>query len=164
MRLPRRWRTLCWRYEKTACSNWVGLGGKLLTMLFEVTYPTRHTDAFAGTGFVHGGVLLALTELAYADFERHCGVTKPAHVVAVQRSTEAQYSAPLRWQEGVVIRVRTTRAEPHGFEQEFALRSAADQRAIATITHRWVWLDTETGKRVALPEEVQRQFYDGAPA
>ena len=38
-------------------------------MAFEITYPTRHTDAFAATGFVHAGVLLALTEMAYAAFE-----------------------------------------------------------------------------------------------
>jgi hypothetical protein len=30
---------------------------------FEITFPTRHTDAFAATGYVHAGVLLALTEM-----------------------------------------------------------------------------------------------------
>jgi acyl-coenzyme A thioesterase PaaI-like protein len=58
-------------------------------MPFEITFPTRHTDAFASTGFVHAGVLLALTDMAYAAFERHCDLAKPDHVYAVQGATEA---------------------------------------------------------------------------
>lgn len=130
-------------------------------MAFEITYPTRHTDTFAATGFVHAGVLLALTELAYAAFEQHCGVSKPGHVVAMQRSTEAHYRAPLRWQEDVAIRVRTTKADARGFEQEFEVRSAADGRTVATFTHRWVWVDTTTGERVPLPEDAQRRLRAG---
>jgi acyl-coenzyme A thioesterase PaaI-like protein len=66
-------------------------------MAFEITFPTRHTDAFAATGFVHAGVLLALTEMAYAAFEEHCGVHKPAHVYAVQRATEATGESAATW-------------------------------------------------------------------
>lgn len=127
-------------------------------MPFEITLPTRHTDAFASTGFVHAGVLLALTELAYAEFERHCGIAKPGEVYAVQRRSEAAYHAPLRWEEGVRIRVKTLAADARGFDQEFDVRSAVDDRAIATIVHRWAWLDTARGERVPLSEEVQRKL------
>lgn len=134
---------------------------RLVAMPFEITFPTRHTDAFAATGFVHTGVLLALTEMAYASFEEHCGLAKPGQVYAVQRATEATYSAPLGWKEGATVRVTTLAASERGFDQEFEIVSAADGRRVARFVHHWVWLDTETGKRVPLTEEVQRQLLAG---
>ncbi len=125
---------------------------------FEITFPTRHTDTFAATGYVHAGTLLALTELAYAAFDEHCGVSKPSNVVAVQLSTEAHYRSPLRWEEGATVGVRTTKADDSGFEQAFTVSSASDGRTIAAITHRWVWLNVETGRRVPLREDVQQRF------
>ena len=128
-------------------------------MTFETEFETRHSDCFAGTGFVHAGVLLALTEMAYARFESHRGIDaghKPEHVYAVQRSTAATYFSPLRWQEGARIRVRTTEANERGFDQDFDVCSAADGREIARFTHRWVWLDTRAGRPVPLSEDVQR--------
>ena len=125
---------------------------------FEITFPTRHTDTFAATGYVHAGTLLALTELAYAAFEEHCGVSKPSNVVAVQLSTESHYRSPLRWEEGATVGVRMTKADDSGFEQAFTVSSASDGRTIAAITHRWVWLNVETGRRVPLPEDVQQRF------
>ncbi len=133
-------------------------------MTFETEFETRHSDCFAATGFVHAGVLLALTEMAYARFEAHCGIDaghKPEHVYAVQRSTAATYFSPLRWQEGARIRVRTTEANERGFDQDFDVFSAADGREIARFTHRWVWFDTRSGRPVPLPEEVGRQFLEG---
>jgi acyl-CoA thioesterase FadM len=123
-------------------------------MVFSVSFPTRHTDTFAGTGFVHAGVLLALTELAYARLEQHLGISKPAHVVAVERETRAIYAAPLPWQEGAAVEVRTTDATQRGFAQEFTIRSAASGQLVATFVHQWVWLDTTTGRRAPLPVEV----------
>ena len=125
---------------------------------FEISFPTRHTDTFSATGYVHAGTLLALTELAYAAFEEHCAVSKPGHVVAVQVSTEARYRSPLRWEEGATIGVRTAQAAASGSEQEFAVSSSSDGRTIAMITHSWVWLDVETGHRVPLPDDVQQRF------
>ena len=133
-------------------------------MTFETEFETRHSDCFAATGFVHAGVLLALTEMAYARFEAHCGIDaghKPEHVYAVQRSTAATYFSPLRWQEGARIRVRTTGANERGFDQDFDVFSAADGREIARFSHRWVWFDTRSGRPVPLPEEVGRQFLEG---
>src|SRR5215210_1031573 len=91
-------------------------------MAFTVSIPTRHTDTYAATGFVHAGVLLALTELAYAAFERAAGVEKPGQVVAVQVRTRAEYQAPLPWQDGARIEVTTQAATARGFTQTFAIR------------------------------------------
>ena len=133
-------------------------------MSFEITFPTRHTDAFASSGFVHAGVLLALTEMAYAEFEKHCGLSKAATVYAVQRATEVTYSAPLRWGESATIRVTTLEASERGFDQEFEVVSAASGRRVARFVHHWVWLDTASGKTVRLDEEVRRQLLSGGGA
>jgi acyl-CoA thioesterase FadM len=130
-------------------------------MPFEITFPTRHTDAFAGTGYVHAGVLLALTEMAYAAFEEHCGIAKPGTVYAVQRATEATYAAPLEWKEGATVRVKTLAATERGFDQEFEIVSAADGRRVARFVHHWVWLDTETGRRVPLTVESRQRLLEG---
>ena len=130
-------------------------------MPFEITFPTRHTDAFAGTGFVHAGVLLSLTEMAYAAFEKHCGLSKEDHVYAVQRATEVKYFAPLGWHEDATIRVKTLSASARGFDQEFEVLSARDGRKIASFQHHWVWMDTRAGAAVPLPEEVQSQLLVG---
>ena len=133
-------------------------------MTWETEFETRHTDCFAATGFVHAGVLLALTEMAYARFEAHCGIDaglKPEHVYAVQRSTTATYFSPLRWREGARIRVRTTAASERGFDQDFDVLSAADGREVARFTHRWVLLDTRTGRRVSLAAPVSERLLAG---
>ena len=127
-------------------------------MPFRVSFPTRHTDTYAATGFVHAGVLLALTELAYAAYERAAGVEKPAHVVAVQVRTRADYLSPLPWQDGAAVEVTTQAASDRGFTQLFALRSSRTDRLVARIEHDWVWLDTTTGRAVPVPENVQAAF------
>ncbi len=133
-------------------------------MTFETRFDTRHTDCFAATGFVHAGVLLALTEMAYARFEAHCGIDaglKPESVYAVQRSTTATYVSPLRWQEGARVRVRTTQATERGFDQDFEILSAADGREVARFSHRWVWLDTRIGRPVALTGDIRQRLLGG---
>lgn len=130
-------------------------------MTFEIEFPTRHTDAFAGTGFVHAGVLLSLTEMAYAAFEQHCGIEKPDHVYAVQRSTEVTYQSPLGWAEGASVRVVTIAATERGFDQSFEVRSARDGRRIATFVHHWAWLDTKANRAVLLSAEARRLLLAG---
>lgn len=127
-------------------------------MPFVVTFPTRHTDTFAATGFVHAGVLLALTELAYAAFERAAGVSKPEHIVAVEVRTRAEYVRPLPWQEGALIEVECLDLLAQGFTQRYTIRSAQSQRLIARIEHDWVWMDTHAGRAVPLPEEAWQRF------
>src|SRR6266545_2907540 len=97
-------------------------------MAFTFRCDTRHTDTYAATGFVHAGVLLAFTELAYAAYERAAGISKPGHVVAVEVRTRAEYHAPLPWQDGAVVEVTTPAATGRGFTQSFAVRSARTDR------------------------------------
>ncbi len=127
-------------------------------MAFTVRFETRHTDTYAATGFVHAGVLLALTELAYAAYERAAGVEKPAHLVAVEVRTRAEYHAPLPWQDGAVVEVATLAATDRGFTQSFAVRSARTDRLVARFEHDWVWLDTSAARAVPLPPAVQAAF------
>lgn len=131
-------------------------------MSFEATYPTRHTDTFGTTGFVHTGVLLGLTEMAYADYETHCGVNKPRSVYAVQKSTEASFFSPLSWEEGARIVVRTTLCGPRNFDQDFEILSARDSRRIALFVHHWVWLDTATGHPVEIDEPTRTRLLSGS--
>lgn len=130
-------------------------------MPFRVAFPTRHTDAFASTGFVHAGVLLGLTELAYGAFEQHAGVSKPEYVVAVQRETHATYIRPLPWQNGVEILVETLDASARGFEQRCTVRDATTTERVAVFVHRYAWLNTRTGKSEPLSEETQQRFLAG---
>jgi acyl-CoA thioesterase FadM len=127
-------------------------------MPFTVSFPTRHTDTFAATGFVHAGVLLAFTELAYAAFESAAGVSKPSHIVAVEVRTRAEYLAPLAWRDGVTVEVITTVAQAEGFSQQFTLRSSRTDRLVARIEHDWVWLDTTNGRRVPLDAATQERL------
>ena len=130
-------------------------------MPFHIDFPTRHTDAFAATGYVHAGVLLGLTEMAYAAFEKQAGISKPAHVYAVQRATEATYHSPLSWDEGARISISTLAVTELHFDQSFDIESAKNGRRIATFVHHWVWLDTQTGKRVKLSPEDQQRLLAG---
>lgn len=127
-------------------------------MPFTVAFPTRHTDTFAATGFVHAGVLLALTELAYAAFEAAAGVQKPETVVAVQVRTSAEYLRPLPWRDGATLAVRCLVLEDRGFTQAYEVCSTASGRLVARIEHDWVWLDTGTGRAVPLDAETQERF------
>jgi acyl-CoA thioesterase FadM len=130
-------------------------------MSFECSFPTRHTDTYAASGFVHAGVLLALTELAYAAFELHCGIEKPAGVLAVPRETAVTYHRPLPWQDGCRVAVETTEVGERGFSQEFTCVSDDSGIRIATFRHDWVWLDLRTGRSVAIPPEVQEKYRRG---
>lgn len=131
-------------------------------MPFTITLPTRHTDTYAATGFVHAGVLLALTELAYAAYEQAAGLSKPSHIVSVQVRTRAEYRAPLPWRDGATIEVTTTAATSSGFSQQFVIRSASTDRLVARIEHDWVWMDTKEGRAVPLDDEVQGRLLAGA--
>lgn len=136
-------------------------------MPFQLSLPTRHTDTYAATGFVHAGVLLALTELAYAAYETAAGVGKPMHIVAVQQRSRAEYRTPLHWKDGAIVEVTTEGVAEDGFTQTFAIRSARTDRLVARIEHDWVWLDTANGRAAPIPEEVQVAFLalnDSPPA
>jgi len=131
--------------------------------VFTLTLPTRHTDTFAATGFVHSGVLIALTEMTYAAFEKRVEIAKPATVVAVQVETQAKYYAPLPWAEGAEgaeLSITTLEASKRGFVQVYEIRSATTGLQICAITHHWVWLDLVTGRRAPIPEDVVTKYRD----
>lgn len=130
-------------------------------MPFEVSFPTRHTDTYAASGLVHAGVLLALTELAYAAFESHCGISKPETTLAVPRESAVTYHRPLPWREGCRIAVVTTEVGEGGFSQEFTCFSEATRVRIATFRHDWVWLDLKSGRPVPIPPEIQAKYREG---
>src|SRR4051812_18136522 len=117
-------------------------------MPITVDLQTRHTDTYAVTGFVHAGVLLAFTELAYAAIEKAAGYSKPDTTVAVEVRTRAEYLRPLPWQDNARVEVETLAAEDGGFTLRFTVRSARSDRAVARIEHDWVWLDTTSGRAV----------------
>jgi acyl-CoA thioesterase FadM len=127
-------------------------------MAFTLRCETRHTDTYAATGFVHAGVMLAFTELAYAAYEQAAGISKPVTTVAVQSRTRAEYLSPLPWRDGAIVEVTTTAATERGFTQLFTLRSARTDRVVARIEHDWAWLDTATGRAVPFPPEAQSAF------
>lgn len=130
-------------------------------MPFTLRCETRHTDTYASTGFVHAGVLLAFTELAYAAFERATGMAKEGHIVSVPVRSRSEYLAPLPWQDGAVVEVTTEAATARGFTQRFTIRSARSDRLVARIEHDWVWLDTRSGRAVPIPDAVQQVFLAG---
>lgn len=134
--------------------------GPTLDGVFTLTLPTRHTDTFAATGFVHSGVLIALTEMTYAAFEKRVEIVKPETVVAVQVETQAKYYAPLPWAEGAELSVTTLESSKRGFVQEYEIRSATTGIQICAITHHWVWLDLVTGRRAPIPEDVVTKYRD----
>jgi acyl-CoA thioesterase FadM len=126
--------------------------------MFHVEFQTRHTDTFGATPFVHTGVLLALTEMAYAQVEDYLGISKPLHVVAVQRKSEADYRQPLHWRDGASVVVSALDVSARGFSQEFVVRSGSSDAHVATFIHHWVWLDTDAGRRVDLPSDIQERL------
>jgi len=127
-------------------------------------FSTRHTDTYAGTPYVHAGVFLALTELAYAEFERGAGIEKPDHVVAVEVRTRAEYSAPLHWRDGAIVEAETSAASARGFTQLYAIRSATSDRRIASIEHDWVWLDIDSGRPVEIGPDTLARLVAGPPS
>jgi acyl-CoA thioesterase FadM len=119
---------------------------------FQIQLPLRHTDTFAGTPFVHGGVLLALTELALDSYDREAGIPYHRDVIRMQDSTEVRYLAPLRWDDGAVIRMRCTRLLPGRLTFECEVASEAEGRTVAEMTHNYAYVNAQSG-RSEVPED-----------
>ncbi len=112
---------------------------------FEARYPLRHTDSFGGTPFVHGGVLLALTEIALDAYDREAGVPSHRDVLRFQASSEVRYRSPLRWDDEAVVRLRCTALRPGRLTFEAEVAAASDGRLVAQFTHRYVTVNAQTG-------------------
>lgn len=115
---------------------------------FEQRIPLRHTDAFGGTPFVHGGVMLALTEIALDAYDREAGLPSHREVLRFQSHTEVCYRAPLRWDAAAIVRLRCVEAVEGRLRFECELAAARDDGAVARINHRYVHVDAQSGRPV----------------
>ena len=113
---------------------------------FEATFPLRHTDSFGGTPFVHGGVLLALTEIALDQYDKAAGIPGHREVLRFQTRTEVRYRAPLRWDDAAIVRLRCAELRPGRLTFECEVAAVSDGRVIAQMTHRYAYVDAATGK------------------
>jgi acyl-CoA thioesterase FadM len=144
------------------------MAGDELRFRFETRLPLRHTDSFGGTPFVHGGVLLALTEIALDAYDREAGLPSHREVLRFQTHTETRYLAPLRWDNGAIVRLRASVLAPGRVAFECELAAASDGRAVARMTHRYAYVNAATG-RAETPHdwpqiEATIATYEGAPS
>lgn len=126
--------------------------GEVPAFRFETRLPLRHTDSFGGTPFVHGGVLLALSEIALAGYDRYAGVPSHRDVLRFQTHTEARYIAPLRWDDAALVRLRAEVLTPGRLAFEVEIAAASDGHVVARMTHRYAYVNAETG-RAQTPED-----------
>ena len=113
---------------------------------FEIRYPLRHTDTFAGTPFVHGGVLIALTEQALEAYDREAGIPSHRDVLRFQTHTEIRYLAPLRWDDEAIVRLRCSRLSPGRLTFECELAAASNEQTVSRMTHRYAYVNASTGR------------------
>ena len=113
---------------------------------FETRIPLRHTDSFGGTPFVHGGVLLALTEIALEAYDREAGIPSHREVLRFQTHTEVRYVAPLRWDDEAIVRLRCSRLRPGRLSFECELAAVSSGEPIARMTHRYAYVNAQSGR------------------
>lgn len=130
-----------------------------LAFRFETRLPLRHTDTFAGTPFVHGGVLLALTEIALEAYDEAIGAPPSQHdALRMQSHTEVRYLAPLRWDDAApgepagsaIVRLRCARVTPGRLTYEAEVARPSDGATVARMTHRYAFVGATSG-RAELP-------------
>ncbi|MEZ4502689.1 MAG: hotdog domain-containing protein [Dehalococcoidia bacterium] len=135
---------------------------------FETRLPLRHTDAFGGTPFVHGGVLLALTEIALDAYDREAGLPSHREVLRFQTHTETRYLAPLRWDDAAIVRLRASVLAPGRLAFECEIAAASDGRAVARMTHRYAYVNASTGRPETPHDwpqiEAAIAAFEGAPS
>tara|TARA_B100001123_G_C15192721_1_gene980077 strand:+ start:433 stop:882 length:450 start_codon:yes stop_codon:yes gene_type:complete len=119
---------------------------------FEARYPLRHTDSFGGTPFVHGGVLLALTEIALSKYDEVSRIPAHRDVLRMQSHSQVRYRSPLNWDDIAVVRLRCTNLSPGRLVFEARVDAASDGRIIAEFTHRYAYINIKTG-RPETPED-----------
>ena len=134
---------------------------------YEVALPLRHTDSFGGTPFVHGGVMLALTEIALDGYDVAAGIPSHREVLRMQTHSELRYLAPLRWDDSLpagdpaggglpggaaVVRLRCAHIAPGRLTFECELASGATGVTVARMTHRYAYIGAQSG-RVETPAD-----------
>lgn len=113
---------------------------------FSALFQTRHTDTFAGTPFVHMGVLFALTELALVDYDRALGVSAEGGVLRFNVRSEARFLSPLSWQEGARVQMRCARLRGTRVSFQCLVSSATSGKPVAEIWHDYAYVDPSTGR------------------
>ena len=113
---------------------------------FEASHSLRHTDSFGGTPFVHGGVLLALTEIALDGYDHEVGIPSHRDVLRMQSHSEVRYRAPLRWDDAAIVRLRCTEVRPGRLVFEARVDAASDGSVIAEFTHRYAYINATSGR------------------
>ena len=112
---------------------------------FETAFPLRHTDSFGGTPFVHGGVLLALTEIALDQYDEATGTPSHRDILRFLTRSEIRYRAPLRWDDAATVRLRCVELRPGRLTFECEVAAVSDGGVIALMTHRYAYVDAATG-------------------
>ncbi len=113
---------------------------------FETRIPLRHTDSFGGTPFVHGGVLIALTEIALEAYDRELGIPSHRELLRFQIHTEVRYLAPLRWDDEAIVRMRCSRLRPGRLTFECELAAVSSGDPVARMTHRYAYVNAQSGR------------------
>ena len=113
---------------------------------FVTRIPLRHTDSFGGTPFVHGGVLLALTEIALDTYDREAGIPSHREILRFQTHTEVRYLAPLRWDDAAIVRLRATPLAPGRLAFECDVAAASSGGVVARLTHRYAYVNASSGR------------------
>ena len=113
---------------------------------FETRIPLRHTDSFGGTPFVHGGVLIALTEIALDAYDREVSIPSHREVLRFQIHTEVRYLAPLRWDDEAIVRLRCSQLRPGRLSFECELAAVSSGEPVARMTHRYAYVNAQSGR------------------
>ena len=116
-----------------------------MTFRFETRMPLRHTDAFGGTPFVHGGVLISLTEIALDQYDDEAGIPSHREVLRFQTHSEIRYRAPLRWDDAADVRLRCAEAAAGRLVFVCEIAAASSGVVVAEMTHRYAYLDAAMG-------------------
>jgi acyl-CoA thioesterase FadM len=113
---------------------------------FETRIPLRHTDSFGGTPFVHGGVLLALTEIALEAYDGAAGIPAHRDVLRFQITTAVRYIAPLRWDDAAIVRLRCSELRSGRLTFECEVAAASSGEPVAHMTHRYAYVGAQSGR------------------
>jgi acyl-CoA thioesterase FadM len=119
---------------------------------FELRLSLRHTDSFGGTPFVHGGVMLALTEIALEAYDTAASIPAHRDVLRFQTHTELRYLAPLRWDDAAIVRMRCTEARAGRLRFDCELAAASTGITVARIAHRYAYVNAQTGRAETPPD------------
>lgn len=119
---------------------------------FETRLPLRHTDSFGGTPFVHGGVLLALTEIALEAYDRETGIPSHRDVLRFQASSEVRYLAPLRWDDTAIVRLRCAGLRPGRLTFDCEVAAASTGQPVARMRHRYAYVNARSGRAETPPD------------